>query len=148
MMIGTLARMTKHETRHQPRQCTGLHVFVIVVSALFGGCAAQNHPARPALINHTVLIKLKNPADVNELIADCDALGHAIPNVASCYAGKRLEGERPMAITDYDVGFFLGFNTQADYDRYVEHPDHKAALAKWKPRIESLRIVDVLDPTP
>jgi hypothetical protein len=118
------------------------------------GCAAR-HPAspsiapRPALINHLAFFKLKAPADAAALIADCDAQLGVIPGVVCYYAGQHLDTGRGDRIdSNYDVGFCVGFASADDYAAYVEHPNHQAMLAKWQPRWEWIRVVDVLDPTP
>lgn len=90
-----------------------------------------------------------NAADANELIADCDAQLGVIPGVRSYYAGRHLDTGRGARIdSDYDVGFYVGFATVEDYAAYVEHPNHKAMLAKWQPRWSWIRVIDVHDPTP
>jgi hypothetical protein len=109
--------------------------------------AVSSSPPRPARINHLAFFKLKSAADAEELISDCDRLLRPIPGVVSYFTGKRLETGRSNLDTSFDVGFYVGFATEADYERYVKHPNHLEALAKWKPRWESVRIVDVLDET-
>ena len=105
-------------------------------------------PARPAIINHVVLFKLKNPQDTDELIADCDRTLATIPGVVSYFAGRRLDLGGPNVDVEFDVGFYVGFNSKEDYARYVDHPNHVAAVNKWRPRWESIRIQDVIDETP
>ena len=111
--------------------------------------AASATAVRPALICHLAFFKLKNSADADELIADCDRLLGGIPGVV-CYAsGKHLDTGRGERVDgDYDVGFMVGFNTAADLARYVEHPDHVAAVNKWRSRWTWIRVHDVIDPTP
>jgi hypothetical protein len=114
-----------------------------------GGCAhAGAHPRKPGLINHSVFIKLKDPAQTNELLADCDLLIAKIPGLTAAYAGRSLEAGRPEVDTSFDVGFFVAFESEEDYQRYDDHPAHRAAAEKWKPRCQSIRICDVRDPTP
>lgn len=117
-----------------------------------GGCAAEHArrgPPRPARINHLAFFKLKNPAEADALIADCDSMLATIPGVVSYYAGKHLDtGRGPRVDGDYDVGFYVGFESEADYARYVDHPAHVAAVEKWRPRWQWIRVHDVLDDTP
>jgi hypothetical protein len=104
---------------------------------------------RPALINHLAFFKLKNPQDARELIADCDANLGTIPGVVSYYCGQHLDtGRGDRVDSNYDVGFHVGFMSQADYAAYIENPRHKQMLAKWQPRWEWIRVIDVQDPTP
>jgi len=130
-------------------------ILLIVTSlALFSACTAAprhrttNAAARPAVINHVVLFKLKNSNDASELIQDCDRDLSGIPGIVSYYAGKRLDIGRPHVETNFDVGFYVGFQNQTDYAAYLSHPKHVAAVAKWNPRCESIRIQDVIDETP
>lgn len=132
-------------------------IFVLCALAICGGCRNSpssgpqvrvHAPLRPARINHVVFFKLKNSADAAELIADCDAKLASIPGVVSYYAGRHIDTGRATVDANYDVGFFVGFMTAAEYAGYVQHPDHIAAVEKWRPRWEWIRIYDVLDETP
>lgn len=51
--------------------------------------------------------------------------------------------DRPNAITDFDVAITMSFADKAAYDAYLASPQHKDALATWKPRFASLRMVDI-----
>lgn len=111
------------------------------------GCAAtpDTLPPRPAKINHFVVFKLNDPAQANELIRDCDELLGTIPGVVSYFAGRHHDVGRDHIYSDYDVGFFVGFNSDEDYEVYVDHPNHIAVVEKWRPRMESMRVYDVFD---
>ncbi len=126
----------------------------LVASAAFlAGCAAPPPaappaPTRPARINHVVFFKLIDPADAEELITDCDALLATIPGIVSYYAGRHLEKGRGNVDSDYDVGLYLGFMSEEDYDYYIRHTNHVEVVVKWKDRLDWLRVHDVLDETP
>ena len=92
--------------------------------------------------------KLKNPADADELVRDCDRKLATIRGVVSYYAGKHLDVGRATVDGDYDVGLYVGFMTEADYAEYVEHPAHIEVVRKWRPRWRWIRVHDVLDITP
>jgi len=110
------------------------------------GCTA---PApRPAIISHVVFVELVDPADTPAVIADCDAMLSTIPGVVSYAAGPPLDTGRDTVLADYHVGLYIGFDTEADYTHYVNHPDHTGLVAKWKPRITALRVYDYQDVTP
>lgn len=114
-----------------------------------GGCAATSPSApRPARISHVVLVKLTDPADAPALLADSDAMLAGIPGVTAYAAGTHLETGRATVDADYSVGLYIGFESEAAYAGYVDHPAHVAYVAKWRPRLEWLRIYDVLDETP
>ena len=96
-----------------------------------------------------VFIKLQNPADADELIRDCDTMLAPIPGVEFYACGKHFETGRGASVdSNYDVGLYFGFNSEKDYTRYVEHPDHVAGVNKWRPRWQWIRIHDVSDPSP
>jgi len=114
-----------------------------------GGCAATTRSAeRPARINHVVFAKLKEPAHADELIADSDRMLRTIPTVRRYFCGTHLDTGRASVLSDYDVAAYMGFDTEEDYRAYVEHPAHVELVERWRPRLEWLRVYDVLDETP
>lgn len=125
-----------------------LTAIAAAVAMLAGGCATPSAPSRPALISHVVLIKLKNPAEAPELIADSDAKLAKIPGVVSYVSGPPLDTGRSNVDGQYDVGLYIGFDSTDAYKRYVDDPRHVEAITKWKPRWESIRIFDIVDDHP
>ncbi len=126
---------------------------MLTLAALLTGCATtpvQPAPttARPARINHVVFFKLNDPADADELIADCDTELATIPSVVSYYAGRHIELDRANVDSNYDVGLYLGFMSVEDYDCYLRHGNQRSLVHKWRSRLEWIRIHDVLDETP
>lgn len=111
------------------------------------GCAAQA-PSRPAVYNHPVFFTLEDPSQADALIRDCDERIASIPGVVSYYCGKPHDIGRASVDLDFDVGLYVGFDSEADYRAYVEHPSHKALVEKWGPRAERIRVHDVVDATP
>jgi len=105
-------------------------------------------PGRPARINHLAFFKLTDPGDRDALVRDCDELLASIPGVVSYYAGPPLDIGRDRVDGDYDVGFYVGFETVEAYEGYVVHPNHLEVVERWGPRLEWLRVHDVLDETP
>jgi stress responsive alpha/beta barrel protein len=116
-----------------------------------GGCAASPKPqtaARPAPINHIVLMKLQDPSMTERLIDDSDALLGTIPSVISYFAGTHYDIGRDSVLRDYDVAVTLGFADEQGLREYVAHRQHLEFVARWKPRLAQLRVYDVGDPTP
>jgi len=108
--------------------------------------SAASFPPKPARLNHLVFFKLKDSAQADELIADCDRLLATIPGVVSYFAGTHLDTGRGDRVDgNYDVGFYVGFDDEQAYAAYVDHPSHIAAVNKWRPRWEWIRIHDVID---
>jgi hypothetical protein len=125
---------------------TRLLPLLLLSTILFTGCnATPAQPSRPALINHVVFFKLQDPADTDELLADCDRLLATIPGVVSYWAGRHHDVGRGHIFSDYDVGMYVGFDSDEDYAVYVDHPNHIEAVEKWRPRWEWIRVYDVLD---
>ena len=120
--------------------------------ALLVSCARRQSvpsaPMRPAVINHVVFFKLQDPADADVLLADCESMLGQIPGVVALYAGRHIETGRPTVDSNYDVGIYVGFMDEAAYAGYVEHPSHLELVKKWQPRLQWLRVYDVLDETP
>lgn len=127
---------------------------MLCLVATFAGCCGAPHtslaaaPRRPARINHLAFFKLKDSVDATQLIADCDANLSIIPGVVSYYCGTHLDTGRTNVDGDYDVGFYVGFESEDAYRNYVNHPNHIALVERWKPRWEWIRVNDVLDETP
>lgn len=119
----------------------------LAVAAL-GGCAAMSRPTRPAAISHVVFVKLKNPAEAPALIADSDRLLPAIPSVVSYACGQHLDTGRTNIDGNYDVGLYVGFDDEAGYRTYVDHPNHVELVNTWRSKWEWIRIHDVGDSTP
>lgn len=118
---------------------------ILSITFLLPGCAAT--PPRPAVINHPVFFTLNDPADTDELIADCDALLPAIPQVISYYCGRPFDSGRDTVDHNYHVGLYVGFNSEEDYAAYVAHPNHVELVTTWRPRIKTLRVHDIADYT-
>ncbi len=109
---------------------------------------AVRTPPRPAVVNHVVFFKLKDQADAARLIDDCDRRLARIPGITSYFCGRHVDTGRPTVETDYDVAFYVGFDTLKDYTAYVDHPLHVAVVAEWRSRFEWIKVYDVHDETP
>ncbi|MBG84659.1 MAG: hypothetical protein CMJ40_08955 [Phycisphaerae bacterium] len=121
-------------------------IAIFPVTVCLTGCSSSNRAAR---INHVVFFKLEAAQDVDELIRDCDQDLATIPGVTSYFCGKHGDfGRSGVVDSNYDVGFYVGFDTDEAYNAYLEHPRHIDLVSKWKPRWEWVRIYDVVDDTP
>lgn len=119
-----------------------------VAAAGVSGCASDGGgPGRPARISHVVFFELEEAGDRDALIADCEAKLSAIPGVVSFAAGRHLDVGRASVLSDYDVGLYIGFETEADYAAYVTHPLHVELVEAWKDRTLGMRVFDVVDET-
>ncbi|MCB9897182.1 MAG: Dabb family protein [Planctomycetes bacterium] len=112
------------------------------------GCAASDDAARPrraAPLLHLVGMSLvaPEPASVDALQHDCDLFLAHIPSVVEYASGRHLDTGRATVTDDYDVFVLIGFDDVDGYRAYLEHPDHLALVAKWKPLLSALVVRDV-----
>jgi len=114
----------------------------------WGAQGIGSRAPRPAAVNHIVFFKLNDSGDSEELIADCDASLARIEGIVSYYCGRHLDIGRSNVVADYDVGFYVGFDTKEAYEAYLADEAHVRAVEKWRPRTQWMRVYDVLDPTP
>ena len=124
---------------------------VCLVACLPASCAAPSAhtgPSRPARINHVAFFELNDPQDAGELIRDCNSMRTTIPGIVSSYAGTHLDTTREGVQSDYHVGFYVGFMSEADYQTYLDHPAHLEIVKKWRPRLRRLQVYAVVDETP
>ena len=117
----------------------------VLQALLLGACAGPPAPRRPAPILHLVYFQLVEPADAEQLLADCEELLTPIPSVVAYAAGRHLDTGRDTVDGDYDLALLVGFVDIEGYQEYLEHPLHLELLARWKDRLESYTIHDVLD---
>ncbi len=99
----------------------------------------------PAMVGHIVIIQLKNPADYHALLHDADWMLGTISTVATYAAGKHLDTGRSTVTADYDLAIYLGFENEHGLNQYVTDPQHIGFVNKWKPKLKSLTVFDMLD---
>jgi hypothetical protein len=92
-----------------------------------------------------VYFHLVDPAEAPLFLADCQELLPSIPGVVAYAAGSHLDTGRESVDGDYDLALLVGFSDLAAYQGYLGHPQHLELLARWKDRLASYTIHDVLD---
>jgi hypothetical protein len=97
-----------------------------------------------APITHVVLVQLKDPTRIGELVADCDRALPGIPGVAAYSCGVPLDMGRSNVTKDYDVGIYVGFADASAYRGYLDDPRHLALVEEWRDGWKAVRIFDVL----
>ena len=55
---------------------------------------------------------------------------------------------RTNVTSDYDVGIYVGFRTEAAYRDYVDHPRHLEMVEGWREGWKSVRMFDIVDGVP
>ena len=99
-------------------------------------------------ITHLVLVQLKDPSRLAELVADCDRVLPAIEGVAGYSCGVPLDMGRANVTGDYDVGIYVGFRDAESYRSYVDDPRHLALVERWRDGWKGVRIFDVIEGMP
>ena len=99
----------------------------------------------PARIGHIVFVTLKDPGQADALRRDADYMLGNIPSVVTYACGQHLDTGRSTVLSDYTIAIYLGFDSESGLAEYVAHPQHVEFVEKWKPRLESLRVYDMLD---
>lgn len=120
----------------------------LLAGAALAGCAGGSDraaPPSPGHISHVVLFVLKDPADAPALVDDCRKLARVVPGVVTAASGPPFDSGRSTVDGGYDVGFVIGFDSTASLAGYATHPAHESLVAKWRPRVRSMRVFDVLD---
>ena len=85
------------------------------------------------MIRHTVAFKLKHPAASESETAFLKAAKVliAIPTVRNFECLRQVSTKN-----NFDFGFSMEFETQADYEAYNVHPDHVDFVeTRWKPEV-------------
>ena len=94
---------------------------------------------------HVVLFTLPDdasPGEADALIDDIDATLRALPTVRYLERGTPADtAQRPIVMTDYDVGLLVLFANVDDLNTYLRDPDHVAFAKKWDSRCR-IRVVD------
>jgi hypothetical protein len=81
-------------------------------------------------VSHVVLCYLKNKgsaADKQKLLEATRPL-REIPGVYDIEVGYVLPSNRPVVVSDYDVGIIVFFRDQAAMEAYEKHPKHVRAV--------------------
>ena len=97
------------------------------------------------MLVHNVFFALKDTSDSawSSLIAACNKYLTKHSGIVFFAAGKlAAELNRPVNDRDFDVALHIGFQTQADHDRYQVAPDHEKFVAENKDGWSKVRVFD------
>ncbi len=122
------------------------HTAALILAGLAGlssGCGTNARPFDPGLINHVVLFTLQEKGDIAELERDCDQFLRQIPSVAVYACGGHYDTGRAIVDASYDVGLYVSFRTNEDYQAYLDAPGHVELVEKWKTRWSEIIIYDI-----
>ncbi len=92
-------------------------------------------------IRHMVIFNLKvskGSPEAEKFLADGKAILEAIPVVNSFEVLYQVSPKN-----DYDYGFSMELNDQADYDTYNAHPSHEQFVSeRWTKEVEAFLEID------
>ncbi len=126
--------------RRAPRTAA---IILVGLVGLSSGCGTNPRPFDPGLINHVVLFKLDDPADIAELERDCDTFLKQIPSVVAYACGGHYDTGREIVDGSYDVGLYVSFKDAEGYQDYLKNQDHVTLVEKWKTRWTDITIYDI-----
>ena len=124
-------------------QLLGLALVPIVVAA----CAATA-PVRPSLgqagqLAHAVFFDLADDGQAAALVADCHRRLSTIPGVLLLEAGTRAPEFSGLRNNGrFDVALWVLFEDRAAHDTYQVHPEHRALVEEWTPRLAGVEVYD------
>lgn len=101
--------------------------------------------ARSGRIQHVVLVWLRDRGDAGqrEKILAAAREFRRIPGVEDLAVGECLPGNRPIIDSSYDVAISMRFADAAAMQRYIDHPEHRAAADTiLKPLAREVRVYD------
>jgi len=92
------------------------------------------------MIRHTVVFRLKHDVGSQEELLFLEA-GKELANISTV---NNFECLRQVSKkNNFDFGFLMEFNSQADYEYYKEHSDHrKFVQSRWRLEVEEFLEID------
>lgn len=114
-----------------------LTIFVLVMSL------SLTNISQAAEYRHVVLFQFKDSAteaQVSEIEEAFIALGEKIEEIQALEWGENVS---PEGVNDgLTHCFFVSFKSKSELEKYLPHPAHKAFVAKLKPILEKVVVVD------
>lgn len=118
-----------------------MHLLLLAAALALTACQTAPQPG----LTHVVVFWLKdsgNAAHRAKLIEVSESF-RMIPGVRSLHAGPCIPSARPIVDSSFDVAVTLTFDSQADLQRYLDHPLHKeATVATLKPIVKKITVYD------
>ena len=101
---------------------------VLALAAVTLTSCAHHAPATRG-IQHVVVIWLKEPGNAaqRDAVVAASRSFRGISGVQDLTVGTCVPGNRPIIDGTYDVALSMRFDDAAALQRYIDHPDHRAA---------------------
>jgi hypothetical protein len=105
------------------------------------GCGAADPPP----VNHIVMCWLKDSGNAAHRVqlVEVSKSFLEIPGVREVRVGPVIGSDREIVDDSFDIAIFMTFDSVADMDAYIVHPDHAAAVKdKLKPLVSKIIVYD------
>lgn len=123
-------------------------ILTALMLLLSSSCSVFKEQPPKQRINHVVFCWLKEPGNAvkRAQIVQVSKDFKKIPGVLEVRAGEVMMSSRDIVDDSYDVAIYLTFNTEADLDAYLKHPEHVAAVKTiLKPFTEKVLVYDFIE---
>lgn len=126
----------------RPGPATGWLTRAVMTSALLlavAGCSESRYVHAVFFYCKADITEAQMRAQINDAY---DLLGD-IPSVRRIDSGLRdVDADRPVNVTDYDIGLTVYFEDRAGHDIYQDHPRHLEYVNRHKANWDSVRVFD------
>lgn len=123
-------------------QYAGATALTATATVFLSGCTSSAE-LKEGEILHTVIFDLKHPVgspEANNFITDARRILTAVPGVRNFQAYRQCSPKN-----DYQYGFLMTFNDQAEFDAYTAHPDHsKFVTERWDTEVSRFQESDFM----
>ena len=123
-------------------------IISIFIVSFLASCQSKQATQR---INHVVFCWLKDSGDKvkRAQLIQVSKEFDKIPGVLEVRAGEMVPSDRAIVDSTFDVAIFLSFETEADLNAYIEHPDHVSAVKSiLKPYTKKVLVYDFIEKLP
>jgi hypothetical protein len=154
-MHSTSTRLTHLPRRVDRRAPRSLGSFAVSLAVSLAGpllCSAlvacgAAPKAMPLAVDgnmaHAVYFDLKDERDADALVRDCHTRLAGIPGIRALEVGTRCpEYKTPPRDQTFDVALWVLFEDRPAHDGYQLHPQHRALVQDWTPKLAGLEVFD------
>jgi len=107
-------------------------VVALVLCGLLPSCAQVLYAPQyqKGTVSHVAILYLKNHGDAGDRqkIIEATRELRTIPGVYDLEVGTVLASDRPIVVSDYDLGIVVTFRDEASMRAYLTHPKHQKAV--------------------
>ena len=122
-------------------------VSVVLSLLLLSAGPGVANGAEPRIV-HVVLVWLKEPgnAEHRTQVIEATRSFSSIQGVEEIRVGEPLPSRRPTVDDSFDIGLYIVFSSEEALERYLAHPEHKAAQQSvLRPLVEKVVVYDFRD---